>query len=214
MPVCCQTVGVKGVLVFKNKLMFVLMTILLALIVFGCATNTVTQGEELPTIPLVAGTVVSVDGQVNPQKYAFVHQDERTGMTVYGQHDGENLYLALVSPGHGWVSAGFNQPGRQRMDGSSIVIGYVEDGIAYLQDHTGAEHGHNQKERPVVEVFAVIQDSEGTTMEFIYPFSSAGDTFLSPGHEFVLLVAYSKEVRDFKTYHSAARNSIPMVMGE
>ena len=198
----------------NNKLVFTLMILFLTLIVFGCASGNTSQVEELPTIPRVDGQTVTVDGQVDPQEYAFTHQDERTGMTVYGQHDGESLYLGLVSPGHGWVSAGFNEPGRQRMDRASIVIGYVEDGTAYLQDHIGVGHGHNPKEQPAVEVFAISQDSGGTTLEFIYPLNQAGDTLLKPGQEFVLLVGYSAEARDFKTYHSANRNSISMVIGE
>lgn len=62
-------------------------------------------GESLDQIvmPYNKFPTVVVAGIIRGEYLGF-YLDEITGVVVYWEHDGTNMYIGLISPGTGWVA--------------------------------------------------------------------------------------------------------------
>jgi hypothetical protein len=168
------------------------------------------QGAPV-TMPYVPNPKVVVDGTVEANEYKVSYTEPTTGITICWEHDGTNMYVALVSPGTGWVGIGFGPTGTG-MDGANIIIGYVDDnGSVVLSD----EYGQGLNHFPIVSHFGGKDDiiskagsiSNGkTTIEFVFPLNS-GDQYhyaLTPGGTHGFILAYQQSAKDLTTQHTSA----------
>jgi len=171
------------------------------------------SGQGLVTIPYSKSPNVVVDGAVSPGEYPSNFTDPNNGMVIYWVHDDNYLYVAMVSPGTGWVAVGF---GSQVMDGANIIIGYVDDttGETVLSDQTGEGHGHepdtNLGGSDDLVDFAGSQSGGSTTIEFVFPLNS-GDSLdppLEPGTSTYMILAYHPSADDLTSYHGATYDVI------
>ena len=157
----------------------------------------------------------TLDGVLAEGEYAAVFRDEETGMELHWTIVGEKIYLGLRSPGSGWVAVGFAPEGPM-MKGADILIGYVQNGEAFVEDNFADGPVNHKPDSELggtdnVEEFAGSEGADGTILELVRPLNT-GDPYdrpLTPGEgEVTLLLAYA-EKDDFISYH-AKRASVTL----
>lgn len=96
---------------------------------------------------------IELDGMISDQEYTERYQSE--SIAVYlTRLDEDTLQVAVEAAGDGWVSLGF---GSEKMDGSRMLIGFVQDSTASFQEHLGSGWSHSQHDSPVVLDSAVTR---------------------------------------------------------
>ena len=155
----------------------------------------------------------TVDGRAAEGEYAHSSYDEITGMTLYWSVVGNTIYFGLHSPGAGWLAMGL-APDGPMMRGADIVMGYIKDGQAFVEDHFGdtpTSHKHDTAITGSDSLisFAGAEDELGSALEWSRSLATgdARDKPLDQGKVFVQL-AYADQ-DDWSTYHSK-RNTIPV----
>lgn len=71
-------------------------------------------------------------GKTGFPEYKSIKEGE---ITFSWRVSGENLNVQLTSPASGWTAVGFDP--EIGMKGANIIIGYVENGKAVIEDHYG-----------------------------------------------------------------------------
>ena len=149
----------------------------------------------------------AIDGTIAEGEYANVFRDEGTGMELYWTVAGDSLYVGLRSPGHGWLAVGL-EPDGPMMKGADILIGYVKDGEAAMQDsYADGQVTHKPDEelggQNNIKEFAGSEDASGTTIEFVRALDTqdAYDKPIEPG-EMTVMLAYAAEKDDWIKYHT------------
>jgi len=160
-----------------------------------------TEPEEVP----VFATGYSIDGAIGSEEY--VHGTEIAGVEVYWSNDAAYLRVGLIAPGTGYVSIGFD-PVRQ-MEGSNIILGYVQDGKSYFRDDFGTEATAHMADVDRGGVDNIVSSAgaewtDRTILEFIIPLDSgdAMDKPLAAGSTYTVLVAYHDLQDGFTVRHS------------
>ena len=118
----------------------------------------------------------------------------------------ELLYVALSSPGTGWVSIGIDPD--SGMKGANFIFGYVEDGETYVSDEYGvSSFGHKPDteeggEDDILEYAGT--EGDGTVIEFIIPLDSRDelDKPLMSGSSYNCIVALHATEDDFSSKHT------------
>lgn len=155
----------------------------------------------------------AIDGVIEEDEY--MHTTESSiGVTVYWTNTDENIFVALESPGSGWVAIGFD-PGTA-MSGANFIFGYVTSSGAFARDEYGValfSHGPDISNGGTDDIidFAAIE-SEGTVFEFSIPLDSGDSTDkpLTPGSSYTCRIAYSN-TDNFTTKH-AKKGSISITL--
>ena len=141
--------------------------------------------ENDSTVPLAI-----VDGIVETSEYTHAAIDSATGIEMRWANDAERLYVALISPGTGWVAVGFDP--ESAMQGANYILATVADGRTVIEDHYGTSRfGHRLDESQDVLYAAGIERESQTTVEFVIPLSS-GDSWDKPlrsGGTYAVLIA-------------------------
>jgi len=134
------------------------------------------------------------------------------GITLQWKVEGENLNVRVAAATTGWIAVGFD-PSRGMKD-ANIIIGYVEDGRAFVRDDFGTGRtAHSPDEE--LGGSSNVRNAEGaeengqTWLSFTIPLDS-GDQYdrpLEPGNRYeVILAAGNRD--DFATYHGNSRTSV------
>ncbi|AFG36577.1 DOMON domain protein [Spirochaeta africana DSM 8902] len=113
--------------------------------------------QELPAhrqVETGSGTV-ELDGVISDQEYTLRHLTEAVAVYLV-RLDEDTIQVAVEAAGEGWVSVGF---GSEKMDGSRMLIGFVEDGEARFEEHLGSGWRHSLHEQPVVQGSAVSRST-------------------------------------------------------
>jgi hypothetical protein len=146
----------------------------------------------------------AIDGTVAAGEYRHTMIDPETGIRVDWQNDLTTLYVALVSPGTGWVAIGFDPT--SRMQGANYILGAVADGVLSITDEFGASGVTHRTDAQTNIIQAAGQEAGGaTTLEFAIPLASgdAEDKPLVPGQLVTVLLAMSSSQDSFSARHSA-----------
>lgn len=162
---------------------------------------------------------VVVNGEIEALEYANSYVDPTTNIIVNWEHDGENIFVGLVSKGTGWVSIGFG-PENTGMDGANIIIGSVDDvsGSLSISDETGVgfEHYSDSEEGGTNDILdqASSQNNGQTTIEFVVPLNS-GDVFdhsFQIGGTYGFILAYHISDDGLKKYHTDHSTSLTLIV--
>lgn len=149
------------------------------------------------------------DGQVGEQEYRHQMTDASTGMTVHWQNDHETIYVALISPGTGWLALGFDP--ERRMMGANIIIAAInEDGDLIIADHVGTgQTTHREDSMSYILQSAGSQSEEGTIVEFAYPLETGdpADDPLLAATPVQILLAYHRSSDVLSMRHTARSTS-------
>ncbi len=160
------------------------------------------ETEDLP------GSAELVDGRIGRDEYGRYQLDLETGIGVYWRADETTATFGLVSPGLGWVSAGFDPV--SAMQGADYVLAAVRDGTLTIEDHygTGRFRHSLDGEQNILESAGTESDGE-TVVEFTIPRDSgdAEDAVLTSGGH-VLLLGYHESSDSFAVRHTARSSSV------
>jgi len=152
-----------------------------------------------------ASSPPTLDGVIEKGEYAHAFHDQTTGMDLSWSIVGDKIYFGLHSPGQGWLAVGL-APDGPAMKGAEILMGYVQDGKASMQDEFGdTSYSH----KPDTEAggtddiiqFAGSEDANGTTLEFERPLNPGGTNqkAIVSGPMTVMFAYSSKD--DWTSYH-------------
>ncbi len=156
-------------------------------------------------IPYNETSQVFIDGTINQREYAGLYEESNTGIRIHWEHNGENMYIGLVSPGTGWVSIGFGPP-ELKMDKANVILGAVDDatGVVTLSDQSVSGRIHTEDSQDNIIKGAGTQSSEETIIEFVFPLNSGdnADHSFEMGGTFGFIVAYHSSSDDFGSRHT------------
>lgn len=153
-----------------------------------------------------------LDGQIDPQEWAYHYRDEKVRMDIYWKIVGDTIYMALQSPAHGWVAISLAPSGPQML-GGDVIIAYMKDGQVYVSDdYADTPTSH----RPDVELggsndilaAAGSESEQGTIIELERKLSTL-DRYDRPivPTDMPVQLAYSNG-KDFSRYHDQNRDSV------
>ena len=170
-------------------------------------------------VPYVNSSKVIVDGIITQGEYKGTYTNPPTGLSVYWEQDGNNILVGLTSKGTGWVSIGFG-PKNTGMDGSNIIMGFVDDssGVLTISDELGVGYEHYSDEsrggKDNIVTKAGTQDKGITTIEFVIPLNSVdvNDQVMQIGETYGFFLGYHKTADDLKTYHSDHSASLTLTI--
>jgi len=204
----------------KRKLFLITITILFVNTVWINFSNA-QVGEA--TMPYEPNPMVVVDGTIGANEYKGSYSETTTGITIHWEHDGTSMYIALESPGTGWVGIAFGPTGVGMKD-ANIILGYVDDtsGNLILEDAFGTgPFSHEADIDPSVGGSDNIISKAGsqtggkTIIEFVFLLNS-GDQYdhsFSTGGTYGFNVAYQQTADDLTTYHTKRSASINLYLG-
>lgn len=146
-----------------------------------------------------------IDGVVGIDEYEHTILDSSTGITVSWTNTEDKLFVALDSPGSGWVSIGFDPD--TAMKGANFIFGYVTTEGTFARDEYGTglfSHGPDTSSGGSDDIIEYAgSESGGTVFEFSIPLDSGDsqDKQLNSGSSYSCLLAYSGS-DNFTTKHS------------
>jgi len=202
----------------KLKLFLSAMIVLFVSILLVSSSNA--QAQQ-PMMPYEPNPIVVVDGTIGANEYKGSYSETTTGITIYWEHDGTNMYIGLNSPGTGWVGIAFGPTGVGMKD-ANIIIGYVNAlGELFLQDYFGTGPvSHKADTDPSLGGSDNIVSKAGsevggqTIIEFVFPLDSGEqyDHSFSPGGTYGFNVAYQQTADDLTSYHTKRSASLNFYM--
>ena len=133
----------------------------------------------------------------------------------YKTIEGEELDCILQGNTNGWVSVGFNPTIMMR--DANIIIGYVEDGVGYIEDHFGTGHVTHEADVELggtddVTLIDASQENGVTTLHFRIPLDSGDpyDTVLEIDSTYPVIFA-SGDQNDFVSYHAEIAQAVILI---
>lgn len=82
----------------------------------------------------------TLDGRIEPGEYAQRYLDVATGIELLWSIIGEEIFIALRCPGHGWVALGWGEPDQvQMMKDADFVLAYVDQTGLHIEDSFGMD---------------------------------------------------------------------------
>lgn len=150
---------------------------------------------------------VIIDGVVSEGEYADSYKSDHD-IVAYWEHNDENLTIALVTPGKGFIAMGLGTSG---MVGADMKIGgwFDNNNTAYCFDATGshwisAPYVIKDTSFDVIE-FSASQNNDGTTFEFKIPMNSS-DSLDKP-------METNNTINFFFAYHFTSDNIFDETLG-
>jgi len=83
--------------------------------------------------------------------------------------DASTLHVALEAPTSGWVAVGL---GALKMNGSFMVLAYVDKGAVAISEQTGIALGHKENKTKVLLASAAREANGSTLLEYSLPASA------------------------------------------
>lgn len=138
--------------------------------------------------------------------YAVEKNTIKDGMDISWEFIGNDIEFIITADTLGWVAIGF-EPSKVMKD-ADIIIGYVEDGMLYIEDHYGngfISHKIDTSQDGTNDVVGISgsETDASTTISFKIPQNSGDskDKVLVEGQTYKVILAYGKK-DNFKTKHS------------
>jgi len=164
----------------------------MAALLVAPASNVLGAERTHLNIPVRPVIQARADGAVGGDEYAVRATDAVTGIEIFASADSANLYLALRSPGAGWLSIGLGTSG---MNGAVMVIAHRGgQGTWTVEEHLGRSFfRHGRNERPRLLAGAAWQEGGRTVMEFAIPRRYAEGKSISAGTATPFILAFHKD---------------------
>jgi len=150
--------------------------------------------NETAQSPTKTDQVPTQDGVISTGEYSFTKSAAgmKIGITLSKAKD--MLYVAVESPGSGWVAAGL---GSSTMNGAYMVLGFSKGGNSSVSEELGAGHRHSPVSARRIVKSSVRESAGSTTLEFSIP---SGE-FIK-GSRLNAIFAFAKSADDFSSRHS------------
>ncbi len=162
---------------------------------FG-SINSISLSQSDYTLPNVTESNVEIDGIISDSEYVIAYTEnlnDNSDMSIYWEHDGENVTIGLVSEGTGWVAFGFTWP----MNNSNMIMGGYAGGTDYCLDLVGIDwlHANDTDQLGSDDIIACssTETLTTTTLEFTFPLDSGDvlDPILTVDSTYDMFVGYS-----------------------
>lgn len=131
-------------------------------------------------------------------------------MTFDWSIEGEKITIKLSAPTKGWVGIGFHP--KEQMKDANIIIGFVKDGKAEIEDDFGNQptiHTADTRRegKDDVTVIGGSETGDTTTLEFSIPLRSddPNDGVIEPNGDTVMILAYGPDRDSIKLKHQYAK---------
>ena len=150
-----------------------------------------------------------VDGLVEEGEYSNLVYDAATGISVGWTNNDESIYIALKSPGKGWVSIGIDPDSAMR--GANFIIGYYDEGV-YISDEYGTSNFVHNMDKNLGGTDDVLEyagsETDQTVIEFKIPLDSGDDydKSLKSGNRYDCIIAYNNNADNLTTKHTRIGN--------
>ena len=150
-----------------------------------------------------------VDGLVEEEEYSNLVYDAATGISVGWTNNDESIYIALISPGKGWVSIGIDPD--SGMKGANFIIGYYDEGV-YISDEYGTSNFVHNTDKNLGGTDDILEyagsETDQTVIEFKIPLDSGDryDKSLKSGNRYDCIIAYNNNADNFTTKHTRIGN--------
>jgi len=139
---------------------------------------------------------------------------QKDGFTVQWKVDGKNLDVAVSYATTGWVGVGFGTTGL--MEGSNIIIGYVNNGNVTIEDDYGNAPNRHASDTSLGGTDNISNKqgavTNGTTeLRFSIPLDSgdSNDVVLTPGKPYKVILAHGPTgANDLTAYHGARGHAV------
>jgi PKD repeat protein len=144
-----------------------------------------------------------IDGAVGADEYTHTKTQSTTGVKVSWANTEDTLYIALESPGSGWVAIGIDPVVAMR--GANFIFGYVSGGETFVSDQFGTgmfSHSPDTGNGGTEDIIEYA-GTEGTVFEFSIQLDSGDnmDKPRVPGGTYTCRLARSNS-DNFTTKHS------------
>lgn len=117
--------------------------------------------------PLKVSALVPVaDGVVGAGEYSFQGTLKDMKLSLSLSADASTLFVALEAPTTGWVAVGL---GSLKMNGSFMVLAYVDKGTAAISEQTGAGFSHKENASKLLRSQAAREANGSTILEYSLP---------------------------------------------
>lgn len=163
-------------------------------------------------------TVRDEDFDINdldPDDEGFYRVQSGNFLLRYKTVAGEDLECILRGNTTGWLSVGFN-PSNMMRD-ANFIIGYVEDGVGYIEDHFGTGNVSHEADVDLggtddVTLIDASQEGGVTTLHFRIPLDSGDpyDTVLEIGSTYPVIFASGNQ-NDFVSYHAEIAQAVILI---
>lgn len=137
-----------------------------------------------------------VDGVVESDEYSYTRDFKDA--TLYINWNGGKVYIALAAETKGWVGVGF---GSSRMNGSHILIGYVDKGKPVFKEQGGKGNSHTDTDTKYVQSYKMKEEKGKTTLELAF---NESDIIQSGQPKIDFIIAYGKK-DSLTQYHVGTR---------
>ncbi|MHA2168970.1 MAG: DOMON domain-containing protein [Candidatus Kariarchaeaceae archaeon] len=200
--------------------------------VLGSPTSTDIQTDSIiidqvdTSIPFVDTSNVIIDGNVTDNEYQAEYyvpiiqspESPSDGILVYWEFNDDNLTVALISSGTGWVSLAI---GTSMFDANMIMGGldglnaYCNDtiskGLVIPPDDTTQVGGSND-----ILAYNATESATNTTLEFVIPLDSgdSNDKLLVANNSYTMFFAYHETIDDITIKHSGFSNKFEVYLGD
>ncbi|MFW9929024.1 MAG: DOMON domain-containing protein [Candidatus Thorarchaeota archaeon] len=169
-------------------------------------TNKVEQDQYDTSIPYVGETNVTIDGLIGENEYTESYYDTRSFVTVYWEHNNDNLTIAIDAPAKGWVAFGIIKDSSvassvrffPQQVNVSIIMGGVLNGEAYASDKANKvaytlDNDTNLGGQDNILDYAATENSTNTIFEFIIPMNSTDtlDPVIQVNKTYTMFFGYS-----------------------
>ncbi|MDP2790725.1 MAG: DOMON domain-containing protein, partial [Rectinemataceae bacterium] len=122
-------------------------------------------GQAYPLLKASAHVPVA-DGVVASGEYAWQATLKDMKLALSLSADSSTLHVALEAPTAGWVAVGL---GSLKMNGSFMVLAYVDKGSAAVSEQTGIAFGHKENASKILRSQAVQEANGATVLEYSLP---------------------------------------------
>lgn len=151
----------------------------------------------------------TLDGQIEPGEYARSYLDAATAVELHWSIIGEEIFIALRCPGHGWVALGWGEPDQvQMMKDADFVLAYVDQAGLHIEDSFGVDFVAHAPDvelggrNDIVEK-AGSEQGGSTVVEFRRRLDT-NDMYDRPIHPGSLTVLFAHaDEDDFTSYHAS-----------
>jgi hypothetical protein len=181
-----------------------LIIVIASVLLFGCTAKDAAKPEKAPEEPQEIKQTQMEDG-AKPRKPEGFESISSAGVSFYWKIVGDNLEGILEAETTGWIAVGFDPS--SMMKDANFIIGYVEDGEAYIRDDWGNGATSHKSDEDLggsnnVEILGGSEANGKTTLRFRIPLDS-GDSYdkpIEPGTTYTVLFAYGVS-DDFRGMH-------------
>jgi len=147
---------------------------------------------------------------LSAMEYQHKLKVENMAMTFEWTLEKEKIHVQLSAKTTGWVGIGFSP--EKAMSGANIIIGYVKNGKATIEDHYGHRNTNHKNDKELGGKNHVLNPSGKetggyTTISFtlLLKINDEYDKPIEPDGSSTILLAYGSGKDSFKTRHSYRR---------